>query len=91
MDRRDHDHHLFHLFAVKHRVLGEHLPNDKPIQDVATLPLSTFLPDASECETFQKELKSSLEESSSNTLPIFRVSQIRFQNISDIVIHGQRS
>ena len=57
MENRGQDHHLFHLYAAKHRVLGEHLPNDKPIRDVATLPLSTFLPSVSECETYQNELQ----------------------------------
>ena len=38
------DHHWFSLYAIKNRVHGEQLANDKPTADISTLPLTTWLP-----------------------------------------------
>lgn len=53
MDRRNNDHHWFHLYAVKDRITGIDLPNDSPVADVAHLPLHIFLPTVEECNTLQ--------------------------------------
>ena len=54
-ERRDQDHHWFNLYAVKDRVLGLHLAEEQPLPDIATLPLSTFLPNIEDCINICKE------------------------------------
>lgn len=53
--RRDQDHHWFHMYAIKDRVHGLHLPDDKPIAMVSSLPLATFLPNVEDCNALHQE------------------------------------
>ncbi len=55
MDRKDRDHHWFHLYAVGDRVTGQDLSNDAPIAGIAKLPLQTFLPSLEECRQLRQE------------------------------------
>ena len=55
MDRKDRDHHWFHLYAVQDRICDQGLPDDTPVADVATSPLQTFLPSANACHQLRKE------------------------------------
>ena len=43
------------MFAVRDRVQGLHLPDDKPIASVAALPLATFLPNVDDCVALRGE------------------------------------
>ena len=49
------DHHWFSLYAIKNRVHGEQLANDKPTADISTLPLTTWLPSVNDCVLFHDE------------------------------------
>ena len=53
--RRAQDHHWFNLYAVKDRVQGLHLADDRPIASISTLPLSTWLPNADECRALRQD------------------------------------
>ena len=53
--RRAQDHHWFNLYAVKDRVQGLHLADDRPIASISTLPLSTWLPNADECIALRQD------------------------------------
>ena len=55
MDRRDKDHHWFHLYAVRDRICDPNLADNAPISEVSTLPLKTFLPSAADCYKLQTE------------------------------------
>ena len=55
MERRDRDHHWFHLYAVRDRVTGVELPNDSPTADISQLPLNTFLPSVQDCNSLRSE------------------------------------
>ena len=48
MDRRDKDHHWFHLYAVRDRICDPSLADNALIAEVSTLPLKTFLPSAAD-------------------------------------------
>ena len=50
------EHHWFTLYAVKNRVHGEQLANDKPTANVSTLPLTTWLPSVNDCVLLRDEL-----------------------------------
>lgn len=41
--------HYFHMYAALDRIDFHHLDNDKPIAEVSSLPLSTFLPHMEDC------------------------------------------
>ena len=43
------------LYAVKDRVQGLHLAEDRPIASISTLPLSTWLPNADECRALRQD------------------------------------
>lgn len=49
------DHHWFTLYAIKNRVHGEQLANDKPTADISTLPLTTWLPSVNDCVLLRDE------------------------------------
>ena len=49
------DHHWFTLYAVKNRVHGEQLPNDKPLADISKLSLTTWLPSVNDCVLLHDE------------------------------------
>ena len=49
------DHHWFSLYAIKNRVHGEQLANDKPTADISTLPLTTWLPSVNDCVLLHDE------------------------------------
>ena len=49
------EHHWFNLYAVKNRIHGEHLANDKVSADVSTLPLATWLPTVDDCVRLRDE------------------------------------
>lgn len=36
--------HAFHMYATKDRVDASTLPDDKPVQDLEAIPISTFMP-----------------------------------------------
>ena len=55
VSRRDQDHHWFHLYAIKDRVLGLHLRDDQPMAEVSKLPLATFLPNVADCSALHHE------------------------------------
>ena len=57
MDRKDKDHHWFHLFAVRDRICDQTLRDDSPTAEVSTLQLQTFLPSAEDCQKLQMEFK----------------------------------
>ena len=50
------EHHWFTLYAVKNRVHGEQLANDKPTANISTLPLTTWLPSVNDCVLLRDEL-----------------------------------
>lgn len=52
---RDLDHHWFNMYAVKDRVQGLHLPDERPTASIATLPLATFLPNVQDCVALREE------------------------------------
>lgn len=52
---RGKSHHWFSLYAVKDRVSGNHLPDERPLADVSKLPLSTWLPSISDCISLREE------------------------------------
>ena len=45
--------HFFHAFAALSRVETLHLDDTKPIGDIKSLPLSTFLPSAEDCSALR--------------------------------------
>lgn len=51
----DHDHHWFNMYAIKDRIFGLHLPDQRPQADVQTVPLSSFLPNVDDCVCLHKE------------------------------------
>ena len=52
---QDHVHHWFNMYAVKDRVQGLYLPNKPTTASVATLPLTTFLPNVEDCVALHEE------------------------------------
>lgn len=55
MERKEKDHHWFHLFATRDRITGISLSDDAPTADIATLPLQTFMPSVEECHQLREE------------------------------------
>lgn len=55
LTRRDQDHHWFHMYAIKDRVVGLHLADDRPITEIAKLPLSAFLLNMKDCRCLHRE------------------------------------
>ncbi len=43
------------MYAVQDRVLGLHLPDCKPTASIATLPVTTFLPNVEDCVALREE------------------------------------
>ena len=65
--------HNFHAYAVMDRVDFCDIPNDKPIADVASLPLSTFLPDHKDCNELRQNYVTLLGRELIQTVPYFRL------------------
>lgn len=55
MEKRDKDHHWFHIIAVRDRVVNDKLSIAEPTTDITKLPLHTFLPSVSDCEQLHTE------------------------------------
>ena len=55
LTRRDQDLHWFHMYAIKDRVVGLHLADDRPIAEIGKMPLSTFLPNVEDCRCLHRE------------------------------------
>ena len=53
MDKQTESVHYFNSFAALDRVSLDRLPNESCIQSVESLPLSTFLPDVSDCNALR--------------------------------------
>ena len=43
------------MYAIKDRVVGLHLADDRPITEIAKLPLSAFLPNVKDCRCLHRE------------------------------------
>ena len=72
MQRKNRDHHWFHLYAALNRVNSTHLPDDKPIALVANLPLQTFIPSIEECNQLREEFRVLISRVIVENLPYFK-------------------
>ena len=55
LEKRNQNHHWFHIMAVRDRVEDKILSDIKPKADIKKLPLHTFLPSVEDCQHLHKE------------------------------------
>jgi len=72
IDKQRQSLHNFHAYAVMDRIDFCSLANDKPIADVSSLPLSTFLPDHNDCKELCHNYATLLGRELTQTVPYFR-------------------
>ena len=63
--------HYFHTYAALDRIDFHHLDNDKPIANVSSLPLSTFLPNTDDCAALRTNYAILLGRELVKGLPFF--------------------
>ncbi|XP_066302187.1 uncharacterized protein [Branchiostoma lanceolatum] len=50
------DHHFVHTYAVLDRVNVQHLPDDRPMADILSVPLKEFLPNDEDCSSLRDDM-----------------------------------
>lgn len=64
--------HYFHMYCAMDRIDFRHLTNDKPIADVSSLPLSTFLPNLEDSSALRSNYAVLLGREVVQSLPFFK-------------------
>jgi len=72
VDKQRQSLHYFQILAVLDRIDFHHLSNDKPIGEVATLPLSVFLPDQEDCRSLRTNYAILLGRELVNSIPYLK-------------------
>lgn len=72
IDKQRQSLHYFQILAVLDRIDFHHLSNDKPIGEVSTLPISTFLPDRDDCRSLRSNYAILLGRELVKSIPYFK-------------------
>ena len=71
IDHQSQSLHYFHFYAALDRIDFHHLCNDKPIADVSTLPLTTFLPNKQDSSALRNNYAILLGRELVRSIPFF--------------------
>lgn len=67
--------HFFHSYAVIDQVKCGHLPSNRPTGDLKSLPVSTYLPDSSDCKILFENYATLLARVLVRDIPYFSILQ----------------
>lgn len=66
------DYHMFQYVAYENRISANHLPDEKPIADIKSIPLTTFLPSVQEQESLAEEFTTLVGQKWSEYIPALK-------------------